>query len=392
MTKSAQTAARIWRPFLCLGSLAVCAALGANASTAHSQERNFAGSAQASYLHSLSEPSSQRDLLSGFVVEASLKLAVDFHENVSAAVKVCYGCHGFEVDMAYFDIVPMEELAVRVGRFNPQFGEFPLRHDPANHRTVDKPLPYDMGRMLRLREWNLGVLPSPYVDTGVEVSGIRWFGDQFQLSYALYVVTGFRGDRSGFDLDFRQSREFYYVDNNLQPAVGGRVAMNVDFGPSVSMSFGLSGMYGTYDPDAELSYWVAGADAFLNVGDFDFRAEYLIRRTEYALGDQPEERFRYGPSADGTFDDFFIKDGFYVEMYAPTLEWLDLVLRFDGLRRFGNVSASSPLRRQSTILRYTLAFQFLIDRAFTLKFSGELYDFSDFGDEFALTGALVGVF
>ena len=371
--------------------LALCAFLGFD-SSARGQERNFAGSAQASYLHSLTEPSDPRGSLSGFVAEASLKVAVDIHENVSASVKVCFGCHGFEVDMAYFDIVPMEELAVRVGRFNPTFGEFPLRHDPANHRTVDKPLPYDMGRMLRLREWNLGVLPSPYVDTGVEVSGVHWFGDDIQLSYAGYAVMGFQGDRDGFDFDFRQSRSLYYNDNNLRPAIGGRVAVGVDFGPSASMSVGASGMHGTYDPDGELGYWIAGADLFLNVGDFDFRAEYLIRRTEFALGDNPAQRFRYGPGDDGTFDNFFIKDGFYLEMYAPTFSWLDVVLRFDGLRRFGNVSVNSPLRRESSIYRYTLALQFLLDSAFTIKLSGELYDFSDFEDEVALTGALVGVF
>jgi len=51
-----------------------------------------------------------------------------------------------------------------------------LRHDPANHCLSDKPLAYDMGRMLRLRDWNLGVLPSPFPDNGVEASGRHWFG------------------------------------------------------------------------------------------------------------------------------------------------------------------------------------------------------------------------
>jgi len=59
-------------------------------------------------------------------------------------VKVCYGCHGFEVGMAYFDFRVVDELNFRVGRFIPAFGDFPLRHDPANHRTSDKPLAYDM--------------------------------------------------------------------------------------------------------------------------------------------------------------------------------------------------------------------------------------------------------
>ena len=41
---------------------------------------------------------------------------------------------------------------VPFGRFTPSFGDFPVRHDPANHRTNDKPLPYDMGRMLHIRD------------------------------------------------------------------------------------------------------------------------------------------------------------------------------------------------------------------------------------------------
>ena len=66
--------------------------------------------------------------------------------------------------MAFFDLRVNDELNFRVGRFTPAFGEFPLRHDPANHRTSDKPLPYDMGRMLHLQEFNLGVLPAPWGD------------------------------------------------------------------------------------------------------------------------------------------------------------------------------------------------------------------------------------
>jgi hypothetical protein len=64
-------------------------------------------------------------------------------------VKICYGCHGFETDMAFVDLRVAEQLNFRVGRMNPAFGDFPLRHDPANHRANSKPLPYDMGRMLR---------------------------------------------------------------------------------------------------------------------------------------------------------------------------------------------------------------------------------------------------
>ena len=59
-----------------------------------------------------------------------------------------------------------------------------MRHDPANHNTSDKPLVYDMGRMLRLRQWNEGVLPAPWVDNGVEINGTHFFGKRAQFDYA----------------------------------------------------------------------------------------------------------------------------------------------------------------------------------------------------------------
>src|SRR6185369_11625644 len=139
--------------------------------------------------------------------------AVDFSERVSANMKVCYGCHGFEADMMYFDIRVSDELNFRVGRFSPSFGAFNLRHDPANHRLSDKPLPYDMGRMLRLRQWNMSVLPSPFPDDGT-----KFFGDSLQLDYAVYAVSGFKAEARPIDLDFRLSRTpQYYVDNNARP-------------------------------------------------------------------------------------------------------------------------------------------------------------------------------
>ena len=141
-------------------------------------ERNFAGSVQLDYM-SIPTAARPRDLsLDASTVELSLKLAVDYGDHVSANVKVCYACHGMEVGMAFFDLRVRDELNIRVGRFTPAFGEFPLRHDPANHRTSDKPLPYDMGRMLRLSEWNMSILPAPWVDNGLELNGTHFFGER----------------------------------------------------------------------------------------------------------------------------------------------------------------------------------------------------------------------
>jgi hypothetical protein len=297
-----------------------------------------------------------------------------------------------EIDMAFADLRVRDELAFRVGRFNPAFGDFPLRHDPANHRTSDKPLPYDMGRMLRLREFNMGVLPSPYVDQGLEINGTHWFGQRVQLDYAGYVVSGLRADKTDLDLDFMLSRSVYYVDNNSEPAFGGRIALTFDLSDDVLVTLGSSGMTGHADPDTRHAYAVLGADFYARFGKLDLRAEYLLRRTEMALGGAPDEVLRYGPDRSGHYDSYFLKDGFYVESNLPVSTRLELVGRFDGLRRLGNVSLSSALRKRSLVLRYTAGLNVIFEGSVRLKLSGELYDFSDFADELAANVGVVAAF
>jgi hypothetical protein len=360
---------------------------------AHSQETNFAGSIQTNYMWVATDPEARAQTFDGFTNELSLKAAVDLDDHISANVKVCYGCHGVEVDMAFVDMRVLDELAFRVGRFNPAFGDFPLRHDPANHRTADKPLPYDMGRMLRMREWNMGVLPSPYVDQGLEVNGSHWFGDVVQLDYAAHVVSGLRSGAEDADLDWMLSRSVYYIDQNSEPAVGGRLAVTLDMSAFAVMTLGSSVIWGRSDPERDLSYTIVGLDAYLRLSDFELRGEYLIRRQQMAMLDA-DERFRYGPGDDGEYDDFFLKDGFYLEATAPMpmLDRLELVGRFDGLRRIGNVLANSPLRDRSAVLRYTAGINVVFDASVRLKLSGEFYDFTDFDDEVTCNAGVVAAF
>jgi hypothetical protein len=352
---------------------------------------NFAGSVQIDYLAVPTEEVAADQGFDGATVELSLKLAVDFGDRVSANVKLCVACHGLEVGLASFDLRIADELNVRVGRFIPAFGSFPIRHDPANHRTSDKPLPYDMGRMLRLREWNLGVMPAPWVDNGVEVSGTL-FGSRGQLDYAAYAVSGPKAGNDALDLDFIQSRspDRYYLDNNSEPSVGGRLAGTLEVGALV-VSLGASAMVGRYDPDKRLAYQVGGADLVVQLGSVTLRSEYLIRRTEMALGDDPAERFRYGPGPDGRFDNYFLKDGFYGELEVPVGPF-ELLGRFDGLRRRGNVAATSPLRSKSALYRSTGALAYRLPGGLRLKASGEFYDFSDFEDEVAIHLGIAGSF
>ena len=365
----------------------------AAAATADEISRNFAGSIQLDYLAVPTEEIAREQALDGATAEVSLKLAVDFSPNLSANVKVCYACHGFEVGMAFFDARIADQLNFRIGRFTPAFGEFPLRHDPANHRTSDKPLPYDMGRMLRLREWNMSVLPAPWVDNGLEISGTQFLGGPTQLDYAVYAIMGPKGAPDALDFDFILSRSpaAYYVDNNSRPTLGARLAGTLGIGTASTVSLGVSGMTGTYDPENQLGFVLLGADFVMRLDPVFLRAEYLVRRTEMSLGDDPASRFRYGPGEDGEFDDFFVKEGWYAELEVP-IGRVDLVGRWDGLRRRGNVARQSPLRSDSILFRSTAAFAYRLHGALRLKLSAEIYDFSDFDDELALHLGIAGPF
>lgn len=332
--------------------------LGVGART-YAVERTFSGSVQLDYLLLPTELDGRDETFDGFTAEVSLKANVDVNDHLGFSVKACYGCHGFEMGMAYMDVRVNDAFTVRAGRFTPSFGDFPVRHDPANHRTSDKPLPYDMGRMVRLREWNMSVLPAPYVDNGVELRGTVPLGETVDLDWAAYVIGGLRGSADALDVDFIQSRSpaLYYVDNNSEPTVGGRLAVSTRFPELGALTIGASAMWGRYDTDGELDALVLGADVVLKLERWVLRLEYLIRRTEMAVPASEADRlatFRYGPASDGSFDDFSLKEGWYAETEYPVISGLDVVARFDGMRRRGNVAISSALRDDSLMLRYTL--------------------------------------
>jgi hypothetical protein len=354
-------------------------------------ERNFAGSIQLDYMAIPTESIGRKIALDTATAEVSLKVTQDFGDQLSASIKLCIACHGVEVGMAYFDLRIADELSFRVGRFTPQFGAFPVRHDPANHRTSDKPLPYDMGRMLRITEWNMGILPSPWVDNGVEISGTHFFTPTVQLDYAVYAIGGPRAANDATDFEYKLSRsgEAYYVDNNSRPAVGGRVAFNV-VRDKTTVTTGLSAMTGTYDPENRQHFTLAGADLVVHVSRVFLRAEYLLRRTEMSLGDDPSTRFKYGPGGDGRYDPNVLKQGFYTELEVPVTDRIDAIVRWDGLRRQGNVVRASLLRSDSALLRYTAGASIRVRGATRIKVSAELYDFSDFSDEVAIHLALAG--
>ncbi len=366
-----------------LGSLFI--ALVAGSGDAFAVDRTFAGSAQLDYhfvptmknANSNVVPTGQGSYtFDSFTIEAAVKVAVDVSDHLSANVKLCFGCHGLEADMAYLDWHPVDEINVRAGRFSPSFGSFNIRHDPANHKLSDKPLAYDMGRMLRRVDWKMGVLPSPFPDNGVEVSGTHWFGEDFQLDYAVYGVGGFKGAKDAPELDWITSRSSnaYYVDNNGRPTIGGRVALTSRLSPTNDLTFGGSAMYGTYDAGNDVWYEILGADATLRLNRTAIRAEYLVRRQSFDTSVQA--KFLYTVPAGAQYD-YFSKHGAYIEIEQPLSPKFDIIGRADTLFRFGNVTKGTPLSQKSSIARGTLGVAYAVEQNLRFKASSEMWFFSD---------------
>jgi hypothetical protein len=367
--RSVQSLAR-----LVLGAVPVVAAL-LHAAPAAAIERNFAGSAQLDYLFVPDEPSGtgNRSVYDGFTTEVALKVAADVSDHLSANVKVCYGCHGFELPMAYFDYRVADELNFRAGRFSPSFGAFNIRHDPANHATSDKPLPYDMGRMLRLRDWNLGVLPSPFPDNGVEINGTHWFGERTQLDYAVYAISGFRAPENSNDITWAlsQTRGGNMVDNNGRPAGGARAAATFRFGEGNDLTVGGSVMGGTWDPANRYTYLIGGGDLAARIGRTQLRLEYLLRRQTFA----PDPAVPYKLVVPASGEESFEKHGAYLEIERSMTDTVVLLLRADGLYRAGNLPVASPLAPRAGVGRATAGGTLAVAPGLRLKASAELWAF-----------------
>jgi hypothetical protein len=357
-------------------------------------DHNFAGSAQLDYHYVPKEtplvPSPNSGAtIRGFTLEAAAKVAVDFSDHLSANFKLCYGCHGLEVDMVYFDARASDELNLRVGRFSPSFGAFNVRHDPANHLTSDKPLPYDMGRMLRKRDWGNGVLPAPFPSNGVELNGLLALAETTDLEYAAYAVQAFRNDVDPHptDIDFQESHLSYYLSGDLRPQTGGRLALTLGRGTSSALTLGASGLFGTYAVNKDLTYFIGGTDLSIRVHRTNVRLEYLLRREQFDIGDPAVLKYAVASSS----GDFFTKHGAYVEVEQPLGSKLTVLGRIDGLARFGNVGnvangsgseafVPSPLTSKAWVVRETVAFAYAIQRNLVAKASGELWSFN-YADE-----------
>lgn len=356
-----------------VGALLVAVPAGASTFT-------VAGSAFADYWWTSSEAARNASQsgwtgLTGFTPEAALKLEADVHESLSFTVRACLSCHGLEVDRVHMDFTPTTFFNVQAGRIGVPFGEMSIRYDPTSHRSVSKPLIYEMGRMAYYgpNAFNLGVVPQPYVETGVVIYGQLQPSETVQLWYGLYGVAGMRGNN---DFDFRAMRTPFYVDNNNEPAGGGRLVFT--YTPDTpgallkDLQFGISGMFGRYDAKSTLKYTALGADASLRLGPVTARAEVAFIRADLVRNPR---LYRYQ-----LIDTYMDKGGFFVEVEHPIVSWLSTLYRFDVLARKANPLAESlpELTPDSRIYRYTQAFQFLLTDSAYAKASYEYWHPTDF--------------
>ena len=318
---------------------------------------------------------------------ASIKLQKDVNDDLAFSAKACISCHGIEIDHIVLDWQPKPWFNVQFGRIAVPFGDFSNRVDPTSYKTASPPLIYDMGRMAygTRSAMNLGVMPLPYVDTGVLVYGVRWLGERIQLWYGAYGVAGLRGSN---DVDWLAMRSIPYNDNNRVPAGGGRFTMSYSPDPGSFVgdaSIGGSYTAGRYDRDGKLGYQAYSADATLRFGKLVLRGEYAARRTDL------------DPSATYPFtlvDKWFLKDGFYGEAEAPLGNYLSAVYRYEELRRSGTPLPGSiaELSRDSKFVRHTGGFVITPANALFVKLSWEFWKTSDFGDFHTFHAGIGGTF
>jgi hypothetical protein len=344
--------------------------LAAAPAAVESARWNWSGSGTLDYLRLYPAHGAGDLTLRGANVEWSVKAAVEVSEKTSIAVRLCTTCHGLTVDQAYAEIRLAPHANLQAGRIAVPFGDFYQRYDPASEAFLSKPLPYAMGHMLRFQatQFNLGVVPMPYVDQGAAFFGDVWFHDALQVWYALYGVNGFRSD-SPQDFAFKdQLADRGFNDNNGDVSVGGRLALAQ--GP-----FAAGGSYlrGAYDPRSRFAYGVWGVDGAVRLPGGQLRGEYVSRSTEVlAAGARSTLR----------------KQGFYAQVEAPVRGPLAIVARFDGLLREGPPLGTDN-DEASGIVRWTIGANVspTIDYAFRVQY--EHWRFTDFADRDALHVGMV---
>lgn len=248
----------------------------------------------------------------GFVGEFALSGRVAARDyGISANMRVCWGCHGIDLEEAAIQWQPWPWLTARAGRLNVSAGSLNSRHDFSVRRTISKPLTRIMGNMPRGREFNQGVLPAPYSDLGAGLT-FGWDTDIFGFEFEAFALRGLKGSVTSVDIDFVSTRD--WADSNGEPSFGGRMSFDVPF---VSLNFAY--LWGNYDPGSRRSYHFASADLRARFGPVTIEGELAFRSTEYQDPIKPDRE-----------KDFY-KYGWWGQVTWQILEPLSVVVSVDSL-------------------------------------------------------------
>ncbi|MEX2186116.1 MAG: hypothetical protein WD875_04945 [Pirellulales bacterium] len=207
---------------------------------------------------------------------------------LSARVNVCVTCHTenpsisnrIELAEGFFRLDAMRLMGcedsacqpfgfhVDAGRFIVPYGAFAAQSHPGAYRTATRPLMYNMGQNIYRDELPAPLLPMPYADEGVLASATLPLFAEVNATFDFYAVNGLQGS-TGIDLSsWYQSRD--YVDNNTEPAIGGRATIGNKY-----LRAGASIMSGRYNENRvqaavpeTLDYKIYGADLVARYEDW----------------------------------------------------------------------------------------------------------------------------
>lgn len=305
----------------------------------------------------------------GITGEFAMGATYHVDQGFSVTVRACVGCHSFELQSAYADWQADSTWSFRAGRIPVPFGGFTRRTSPAHVESATKPLAYIMGGMARQDNFNLGIVPAPFIDNGAAVTGAFWVTTSAKLTLETALVRGLKGISPDIDFDF--SRE--YQDNNGEPAVAARLLLTAD-----PVTAGASVTWGRYDTRGDLDYLMGSVELQVRVGAWNLRLEGIVRETDYFTPDpfspsreqETNRRTAYIAQVDGP-----IAEGWRVFLLNDYLKVEDVFLG-----PTGPVAVQGPLTTDdsNTIFRVAGGFVHNVRAGLQVKGSVEYWDPSDF--------------
>lgn len=294
---------------------------------------------------------------------------------VSANLRVCWGCHGLELEEATFQWRPVEFFVVRAGRMNVHAGSYNARHDFNARPTISKPLTRGMGNMVRQAEFNQGVLPAPYVDNGINLALDLDFGAG-SLRLDGFVLTGLEG--TGNDIDFDRSRDF--PDNNAEPSLGAALGLELPV-----LSLNLAYLWGNYDADARRSYQIASADLRAHLGPVTIDAEVAWRQTQHTRAGSPGGEDQFWKWGWWVQVGWQVIGGLHITGAVDSLAVKDMYLAGFGLTPDPAFAVTDDNNR---IVRGTLGVSYTTVGGVLLRLNGEYWEFSDFNDAWVVQAGI----